>query len=615
MYQVSNLNKSYKIDKNNSNQVLKDITFNISAGEFLVIQGESGSGKSTLLNVLAGLDRNYTGSVKFKNIEMQKINRTNYLRGEIGFIFQNFNLLDKETVYTNIETSLLHLKVENRKDLIQEILTNVGLEKFAKSKVMDLSGGQKQRVAIARAIIKKPKLIIADEPTGSLDRENRNELLNILRQINNNGTTIIMVTHDPELMNVGSRSIKIEDGRILEDKLILDKTTSVTDSHKSNYAVKKSTSIKDLVKITLKQQRKRWGKILLTVAGIIIGVAAILGINTLNRVIQQQLNNAGLASVENTNIVYIEGPDQSKIESILTDYKYTSITPTYRIKGIKAYTLNPVSGEEIEINGIDNDVQSKVNLADNTVYSASYQANNPAEVQEVQINGKNANLSAAYLTPEQENIIYQKYPPFGGNSVYVNQKTMNNILANMTAEEKQIATAYYEVQFTNVAEANKFYAQYEKDNTMVIGRPNSTNILLRDAVKNLFTPVYAIIAFGLLMSIATICILTYIRVRDSRKEYSIRKILGSSNRELSRILLLDNIIQVGLGVLIGTFVAEGIFAWMQSTERFPTGYVHQTNYVLIFAIFTIISIIIGIVTLLITRKINKVEPVEALKYE
>lgn len=199
-------------------EILHDIDFSIEKNEFCIILGPSGSGKSTLINILGFLDTEYNGDYLFNGVDYKNYSDTkrSAIRGEnIGFVFQNFKLISNLTVRENALMPTLYQKGNNKMELA-DLLGLVGLREKANSYPNELSGGQQQRVAIARALINRPNLIIADEPTGALDSATSTDIMNIFKVLNENGTTIVMVTHDESLMKYGSRIVKIIDGFLEE---------------------------------------------------------------------------------------------------------------------------------------------------------------------------------------------------------------------------------------------------------------------------------------------------------------------------------------------------------------------------------------------------------------
>ena len=199
---------------------LKEVSLTISAGEFVAIMGPSGCGKSTLLNILGLLDSPTSGSYLFKEKEVSRLKereRTSFRKGNIGFIFQSFNLIDELNVYENVELPLTYLnyKASERRSMVETVLDRMSIGHRANHFPNQLSGGQQQRVAIARAVVTNPSLILADEPTGNLDSKNGLEVMNLLTELNHDGATIVMVTHSDRDASYAHRVVNLLDGEII----------------------------------------------------------------------------------------------------------------------------------------------------------------------------------------------------------------------------------------------------------------------------------------------------------------------------------------------------------------------------------------------------------------
>ena len=204
---------------------LNKVSIEVKEGEFVAIMGPSGCGKSTLLNILGLLDNPTSGEYYLNGIEVSRYTeaqRTKLRKGIIGFVFQSFNLIDELNVYENIELPLLYMGVSaaERKKKVQEGMERMAIGHREKHFPQQLSGGQQQRVAIARAVVANPKLILADEPTGNLDSKNGQEVMNLLSELNKEGTTIVMVTHSQHDAGFASRTINLFDGQVVTETLI-----------------------------------------------------------------------------------------------------------------------------------------------------------------------------------------------------------------------------------------------------------------------------------------------------------------------------------------------------------------------------------------------------------
>ena len=221
MIKVTNLCKTFSTEEVET-IALDKVSFEVNEGEFVAIMGPSGCGKSTLLNILGLLDNPTSGSYTLLANEMARLNensRTKYRKGNIGFVFQSFNLIDDLNVFDNVELPLKYLGIGSaeRKQRVTDILKRMNMWHRAKHFPQQLSGGQQQRVAIARAVVANPKLILADEPTGNLDSKNGKEVMDLLSELNREGTTIVMVTHSQRDASVASRIINLFDGHIVND--------------------------------------------------------------------------------------------------------------------------------------------------------------------------------------------------------------------------------------------------------------------------------------------------------------------------------------------------------------------------------------------------------------
>lgn len=220
MISLQSIHKSYTIGVN-SLHVLKGINLEIHKGELVSIMGSSGSGKSTLLNILGILDNYEEGAYYLDNTLIQNMNETKaaqYRNRMLGFVFQSFNLISFKNAVENVALPLYYQKVSRKKrnKLALEMLERMGLKEWAEHMPNELSGGQKQRVAIARALVANPKIILADEPTGALDTRTSYEVMDLLREINKSGITVIIVTHESDIAERTDRTIKLKDG-IIED--------------------------------------------------------------------------------------------------------------------------------------------------------------------------------------------------------------------------------------------------------------------------------------------------------------------------------------------------------------------------------------------------------------
>jgi len=224
MIEIKDLHKSYHMGSN-SLHVLKGIDFSVKKGEMVSIMGSSGSGKSTLLNILGMLDEADLGSYTLDGKHIKNLNEkvaATYRNQFLGFIFQSFNLINYKNALDNVSMSLYYqgAKRKERTDKAMHYLEKVGLADWATHLPTELSGGQKQRVAIARALASDPKVLLADEPTGALDTKTSYEVMDLIQGINDEGKTVLIVTHEPDIAEMTKRVVNLKDGRIIDDKIV-----------------------------------------------------------------------------------------------------------------------------------------------------------------------------------------------------------------------------------------------------------------------------------------------------------------------------------------------------------------------------------------------------------
>lgn len=224
MIKTVNLKKVFETEEVQT-LALNGVNVEVNEGEFVAIMGPSGCGKSTLLNILGLLDNPTGGAYYLSGTEVSKLNesqRTDLRKGVIGFVFQSFNLIEELNVTENIELPMLYMGVPSaeRKARVQAVMKQVSIEHRAKHFPQQLSGGQQQRVAIARAVVSRPKLILADEPTGNLDSRNGREVMELLQQLHREGTTIVMVTHSQRDSQYADRVINLFDGQVVEHAVL-----------------------------------------------------------------------------------------------------------------------------------------------------------------------------------------------------------------------------------------------------------------------------------------------------------------------------------------------------------------------------------------------------------
>ena len=218
---IDHISKYYNLDGTNQERALNDVTLEIAPAKITAIYGPSGCGKTSLLSIISGLDSQYQGNLYFKNQNMRDFSErdlTYFRKAHIGFVFQNFNLISHQSVLENVKMPLYVKNMTDKEmaEIAERELSRLGIGDFIKKNVKQLSGGQKLRVAIARALVNNPEMIVADEPTGSLDSQSQENVLDIFKELAEAGKTVIIVTHNPEVADYADVVIKMKDGEVVE---------------------------------------------------------------------------------------------------------------------------------------------------------------------------------------------------------------------------------------------------------------------------------------------------------------------------------------------------------------------------------------------------------------
>ncbi|MFQ6121730.1 MAG: ABC transporter ATP-binding protein [Dehalococcoidales bacterium] len=222
MIELENITKVYRMGKVDVN-ALRGVTLSIDPGEMVAIIGASGSGKSTLMNIIGCLDKPTSGSYIFDGADVRRLNDNKLAEmrnKKFGFVFQEYNLLSRSTALSNVELPLIYSGTRQKHQRAMEALERVGLAARAKHKPTELSGGEQQRVAIARALVNKPDILLADEPTGNLDSVATDEIVSIFRQLNQDGITVVIVTHEADIASQSKRIIRLMDGQVISDEKV-----------------------------------------------------------------------------------------------------------------------------------------------------------------------------------------------------------------------------------------------------------------------------------------------------------------------------------------------------------------------------------------------------------
>lgn len=647
--EISNITKSYIIGPHKVN-ALNGINLKIEAGDFIAIMGPSGSGKSTLAQILGMLDIPSTGSYKFLNKEVSTFSDDDLSiirRDQIGFIFQQFNLIAKLDAKENIELPLLYSKNDASKANSKQLLESVGLSSRADHHPNQLSGGQQQRVAIARALINKPKIIFADEPTGNLDSQSEVEIMKILSTLNEQGITIIMVTHEDSIAQQAKRVIRMRDGVIVSDdrlKPINNTNTIINETLpkiSSTYLQEIWVYLKESIK-TIAANKIRSG---LSMLGILIGVASVISILAIGKgasmAIESQISSMG------SNLLILR-PGSRRTQGVSSSTAYSSKITSEdvillkekipSIKNIGAVVEGNVqisfgnNNKAISISGVEpiypeirnwtvslgrffNDEENKskarVCLIGSTIYKDFFKGANPIG-ETIKINKINFQVigvmdsksGAGWRDPNETILI-----PI--------QTAMKRVLGKDSFDELEIEIL--EVGLVAQAEEDILSSIISSKNIPLSQRENAFRMINMADIQKTITESQNTMAL-LLTTVAAISLLVggigimnimLVSVTERTKEIGLRKAIGATSNNIRLQFLSESAVMSAAGGILGIILGVLITFVMSQFSGWTT-YVTVSSVILSFVFSSFIGIVFGFYP---AYKASLLHPIQALRYE
>lgn len=631
LLKLENIKKEYKISKSNKQIILNDINLELSSGEFVCIYGESGSGKSTLMNIIGGLDNNYDGKVKIDDVSIKELDLDNYRRDKIGFVFQNFNLIPYLTVFENVMLMLDMVKLKEKEKIkkTKEALRKVGLIKHSHKKPNELSGGMKQRVALARAIINEPDIILADEPTGALDKKNANKVLNILKNLSLEGKLVIVVTHSNNVKKFANKIITLDSGKIIKFNNISDNKID----KKSSKTLKRGLNSSICIKLGINNIFKNLKRNILIIIASSIGVIGILISLYVGSGVKKYIND-----VIKNNIDPLSFNITEKGKNELYDIKYYSESEISKIKKIKHIK----------------------NIVKNVSYSSAYIIYKNKKYDLVSLssytNMNEKNIKKGNILKDND-IVFSEYLEnnIDGNVIdnYVSLYLLDtsNLEPKMISDDLKVSGIYKNGKIDLLNNSNYAYVKYEtlekiyndydmklKPTELKIEIDNKNNIEyvkkeikklgyelsnMQDYTNTIFNyldiATFIISSFSfisLIVSIIMIITIFNINVLERTKEIGIFRAIGFRKKDIKRIFKTEAIL---IGFLTG--ISSSYFSIIISKlikkvtiSKFNVDLVNvEFKYIIYGLIISIIVCFIG--SMYPSNKASKLNIVDALRYE
>ncbi len=631
LLKLENVKKEYKISKSNKQIILNDINLELSSGEFVCIYGESGSGKSTLMNIIGGLDNNYDGKVKIDDVSIKKLDLDNYRRDKIGFVFQNFNLIPYLTVFENVMLMLDMVKLKEKEKIkrTKEALRKVGLIKHSHKKPNELSGGMKQRVALARAIINEPDIILADEPTGALDKKNANKVLNILKNLSLEGKLVIVVTHSNNVKKFANKIITLDGGKIIKFDNISDNKLD----KKSSEFLKRGLNSSICIKLGINNIFKNLKRNILIIIASSIGVIGILISLYVGSGVKKYIND----EIKN-NIDPLSFNITEKGKNELYDIKYYSESEISKIKKIK-HVKNIVKNVSYSSAYI-----IYKNKKYDLVSLSSYTNMNEKNIKKGNILKDNDIVFSEYLENNIDGNVIDNYV-----SLYL--LDTSNLEPKMISVDLKVSGIYKNGKIDLLNNSNYAYVKYEtlekiyndydmklKPTELKIEIDNKNNIEyvkkeikklgyelsnMQDYTNTIFNyldiATFIISSFSfisLIVSIIMIITIFNINVLERTKEIGIFRAIGFRKKDIKRIFKTEAML---IGVLTG--ITSSYFSIIISKlikkvtiSKFNVNLVNvEFKYIICGLIISIIVCFIG--SIYPSNKASKLNIVDALRYE
>ncbi|WP_035054661.1 ABC transporter ATP-binding protein/permease [Carnobacterium pleistocenium] len=646
--ELKQVNKSYKVNGGETFQALKDVNLSFEKGELISIIGESGSGKSTLMNLIGGLDSDFQGEILVDGENIRGYSEKSlvqYHKEKVGFVFQSFNLISHLSVLDNVTLAmtLSNVSKADREKRAKEILDVVGLKDHVYKKPDAISGGQKQRVAIARALVNDPDIIIADEPTGALDSETSNQVLEVIKEIAENGKLVIMVTHSEKVAAYSSRVVTIDDGRVINDQagkaLIVKENKYKTEKPNRN----KNLSLLGSMKLALLNMKEKLSRNILIALGGSVGIMSVILMLSLGSGVNAYLTDT-MNSQVNPLVSEVHMPDEetgneTEINNLQNQNPLLGLSSAATFEAENTEELAGIEHVESVEEGFTNFSvgSSKASYEENTaqfmsvttvssmITSADILEGALPNEGEVVITENLANTLGDDLVGKDiqiETLINEElldltmtvsgiYGSEGGmDTVYLNYENLENALEEAGGElaPNIVYLVSDDADATESIKAEVENLDYKGSSTEALADTFSQML-------DIFTYVLAGVA-GISLIVSAIMILTvlYISVVERTKEIGVIKAIGGRKKDIRRIFVSESFLIGLFSGLFGVGIAWGLSltANAVSMSYFDVEIINLTPTYAISGI--VLSIFISMVAgLMPASKAAKLDPVESLR--
>lgn len=665
--ETKSLNKAFDINGSDVEQVLEDVNIEIEQGSLTTIYGPSGCGKSTLLNILSGLDRNYKGEVFFGAAPlkyMTEIEITNFRQKNIGFVFQNFNLIPHLSVIENVLLAM-HLNKSNQSENIakaRSLLKDVNLEEFETKNVTKLSGGQKQRVAIARALANDPELIIADEPTGSLDSKSEKIILDSLKKLTNKGKTVIIVTHSKSVSSYADNIITMKDGRVVYTKKIRDNLNHKTDIVGVKQFNEKSKNLTRrgalrLATANFMQRKLRNSMIAFATAIGLIGILISFGLGRgIITLIEEDFDNGGIPSqiqitlnqatgstavlnkddeqfirqlVGKENIRYLESPfgvtmtaatisDLGRISFSETMPNYAQIISLFSEPSIavEANNSEAVLYGELYTNPDESGLTVTTTMLDDFMKESNLDLDYGSFLgKEIMIEIVEGTSEGNILGEFTTTIVRILQDQVEDNNSFMAAPELEEIL-----EKNQFnkIISYMILQPTDKEQTSTFVSAINETNRYVGLSQESMLELVITFIKIIQGLLIVMSLQAIIVSIVMIGVIIYINIIERTKEIGVMKAVGYQNKDIKAIFNYEAILITVLAFVFAVVVSIGMGTLSNVIVRYEFPNITQIFELQFSAILVsgILAVLIGFLSAVIpVLKISKLDAAESLRYE